>query len=110
LWDALRAAEEAHSFAADCITVSDYVSNSLVKSAVERQLTIIGEALRRIRSESPDILSLIKGSEQIIGLRNVLTHDYDKMDYEALWRIVKVRLPDLISQLNALLNDNGNSS
>ena len=52
LWDARRAAELIGSFITGR-TWSDYLDDPMLRSAVERQFEIIGEALRRLSQEDP---------------------------------------------------------
>ena len=54
-----------------------YVSDPLVRSATERQLEIIGEALSRLSRTDPELAARIPDIGSIIGLRNVLAHGYD---------------------------------
>jgi len=70
----------------------------MTRNAVERNLEIIGEAARRVsagtRENHPDI-----PWRAVIGLRNVLAHEYGEVRYEILWSIVSSKLPPLIKQL-----------
>ncbi len=104
LWDALEAADEALGFVGDS-TLEIYFRTPLLQAGVERKLMIVGEALRRVRTESPETLQRIAGYNQIIGLRNTLSHDYDKIDSETLWDIVSNELPELKKQLASLLDE-----
>ncbi len=38
-----------------------------------------------------------------VGLRNVISHEYDSIDYGAIYRIVRDRIPELIALLEALV-------
>ncbi len=58
----------------------DYCKSELVKAAVERKFTIIGEALVRLRKDYPSLLRSIEDTDKIIGFRNVLVHGYDIID------------------------------
>lgn len=79
----------------------DLLSNRMLRSAVERNLEIVGEAARRVSAATCDGLPDIPW-KSIIGLRNVLAHEYDEVRYEILWRICKSELPMLIRQLEAM--------
>ena len=80
-----------------------YTSDRAFRSAVERELQIIGEAMLQIRSLDPATIAEISESERIIGFRHVLVHGYDAIDPEIVWYIVKDKLPVLRAQLEALL-------
>jgi len=101
LWDMLDAATAVKEFAAGA-TFQDYARNKMMRSAVERQLEILGEAARRVsqefKAEHPEIVW-----RQIVGLRNVLAHEYGDIRQERVWQIVSRDLPALIQQLKPLV-------
>ena len=57
-------------------SLADYESDALLRSAVERQFEIIGEALRLAIREEPVLAGLITNSSRIIAFRNRLIHGY----------------------------------
>lgn len=61
----------------------DYEKNLLVKRAVERELEIIGEAMRRILDINEDIE--IQRARRIVDLRNRVIHGYDIVDDAVIW-------------------------
>ncbi|MBU0518032.1 DUF86 domain-containing protein [bacterium] len=81
----------------------EFLTNELIKAAVERKFAIIGEALMRIRDEYPEILAQITDSEKIIGFRNVLVHGYDIIDPATVWSAITKNLPVLSKEVSALL-------
>ena len=83
--------------------VDHYIRDRAFRSAVERELQIIGEALLQIRSLDPATAAEISESERIIGFRHVLVHGYDAIDPNIVWYTVKEKLPVLRVQLEALL-------
>ncbi len=76
-------------------TFQEFEQDRQLQAAVERELEIIGEALFRLRKVSPALLGEIPDGEKIIGLRNILAHGYDLLDYEILWDVVSNKLPEL---------------
>ena len=62
----------------------DLINDELFQSAVERQLEILGD---RLTDEFQQSHSGIDWGD-VIGLRNVIIHQYDDIDYALLWEIV----------------------
>jgi uncharacterized protein with HEPN domain len=74
------------------LTFTDYQKDFKTKSAVERQLGIIGEAVNKYgKLESPEL----KNSKQIVAFRNRIIHAYDSVDDVIVWAILKRHLPGL---------------
>ena len=84
-------------------SIEDYKSTRMLQSAVERELTKLGEAMRRLRQVYPDISSKITDVPGIIGFRNQLIHNYPAIDAEEVWEIVKHEVPRLLAEVRALL-------
>jgi len=84
-------------------TLSDYESDPLLRSGVERQLMILGEALNRLKKVEPTLITLITDSRQIIAFRNILVHGYDIIRNEVVWGILESDLPTLSGEISALL-------
>ena len=80
-----------------------YDSDLMLRSAVERQFEIVGEALNRAQTEEPSIIDYIPDVRRIIGLRNRIIHGYDTVDNQIVWDIVHTELPALMQQLEALI-------
>ncbi|QNT70580.1 HepT-like ribonuclease domain-containing protein [Defluviicoccus vanus] len=104
LWDAREAARAALRFAADR-TFGDYLSDELLRSAIERQLQIVGEALAQLSRADAQTAERIPHLRQIIAFRNILVHGYAAVDHENVWQIVGKHLPSLIETLGTLLED-----
>ena len=64
-------------------------------SAILYQITIIGEAARRISTEFFEQHPAIPWRE-MIGMRNVIVHEHDQLDYEVIWDVVQNKLPELL--------------
>ena len=81
---------------------SDLDANRLLNLSLVRLLEIIGEAANRIPPETRQQYPLIPW-QQIVGLRNRLIHGYDAVDFDILWQIVTVDLPQLIKVLKEIV-------
>ncbi|MBW9205368.1 DUF86 domain-containing protein [Mumia sp. zg.B17] len=102
LWDAWRAATRIREFCANK-SWSDYADDALLRSAVERQFEIIGEALGRVRKEDSEVAAEIPYIGQIIGFRNLLIHGYAVVDDRQVWANVTTDIDPLIEVLSRLM-------
>jgi uncharacterized protein with HEPN domain len=94
LWDARHAAERVARFA-DAREFSDYLDNEMLRSAVERQFEIIGEAFSALRRPEPAVAASIPELPRIIAFQNVLIHGYAAVDDRLVWGVVEGDLPGL---------------
>ena len=105
LWDMLEAVRAVADFTHG-LTLSEFLAagrdKEITRLAVERKLEILGEAARRVSShfqeEHPEI-----PWRQIVGLRNVISHEYDKVNYTLIYRIAREQIPELITLLEPLI-------
>ena len=63
---------------------------------------MVGEAARRVSPPTRETTKDIPW-EQMIGLRNVMIHDYDDIDLQVVWDTVQTDLPPLIEKLKKLI-------
>ena len=84
-------------------TFEDYAADPMLRSAVERQFEILGEALGKLYKSDPEIAGKISEYRRIIAFRNVLFHEYDVILDEVVWGIVETQLPILRTTLSELL-------
>lgn len=83
-----------------------FSQNELIQVWFLSHLQIIGEATRSLSSGLTDKYSEVPWGE-IIGLRNVLVHNYFEIDQEVAWGIVQNDLPPLKKQVETILQDLG---
>jgi uncharacterized protein with HEPN domain len=102
LEDVRRAAELITRFVAGK-ELPDYAADPLLRSAVERQFEVIGEALNRLARSDPSVAQQITHTARIIAFRNILIHGYDLVDHEVVWDVIEVHLPVLREQVEGLL-------
>ena len=102
LWDVREAGVRITTFT-EGLTGESYAADELRKSAVERQLEIIGEALNRLRKADPETAQRVPEISRIIGLRNILAHGYAVVDDTVVWSAVSERIPVLLSDVTELL-------
>ena len=77
-----------------------FKSDILLQRAVERDLEIIGEAIRKILEIQPS--AQITASKNIIGLRNIIAHAYDSIEPEMIWGIIQNNVPALAEEIAKL--------
>ena len=70
--------------------------------AVVRNLEIIGEAARNLSDEIKESITEIEW-KKIVGLRNILIHEYFGINKEIIWNIVQTKLPPLQAACRKLL-------
>lgn len=78
-----------------------------IQDIVSRRLSIIGEAAAALLRKCPDFCAAHPEIplHQARSLRNVIVHDYDGIDWLAVWETVEGALPNLIDGIAPLLGD-----
>lgn len=77
-----------------------FKSDILLQRAAERDLEIIGEAIRKILKMNPSIQ--ITSAKNIIGLRNIISHAYDSIEPEMIRGIIQNNVPVLVDEITIL--------
>ena len=75
----------------------------MLRSAVERQFAIIGEALNQLSRQNHALAARISDYRRIIDFRNVLVHAYAQIDDQLFWEFVETNLPVLRRQVEELM-------
>ncbi len=91
LSDIIRAIELVEQFSASTTSFQEYQLDLKTQSAIERQLSIIGEAVNNFDKMQPE--STLLNARKIVGFRNRLIHTYDAVDPTMIWAIIKKHLP-----------------
>lgn len=76
---------------------AQFSTDILVQRALERDLEIIGEAVRRPLAIRPEIK--ISAAKKIIGLRSIISHAYDSVEPELIWSIIQRDIPVLSEEV-----------
>jgi len=79
----------------------DFRKDWKTKKAVERGIEIIGEAMNRLLKINPE--TSITNARKIVDTRNRVSHGYDTISDDIIWRIVINDLPILKSEVEKLL-------
>jgi uncharacterized protein with HEPN domain len=105
LRDPLIALEQMRDHASEAMSLlagkgrTDLEADRVLSLAVVRLLEILGEAARRVPSETQQMHPSIPWSF-IIGMRNRLIHGYDRVDLDIVWSVVVADLPPLVANVN----------
>ena len=96
----LDAIEEIRGYTKDA-DFETFDQNAMMHDACIRQLAIIGEACNRI---SPDVRETHTDIawRQIIGLRNIVIHQYFGVDNHVIWDVIAHDLPDLEEKMSRI--------
>jgi uncharacterized protein with HEPN domain len=79
-----------------------FMTSPLVQDAVIRNLQIMAESTQRLSDHLKDAQPKIDWYK-IVGLRNVLVHDYLGIDMETVWNIIKKEIPALKKTVKAMM-------
>jgi uncharacterized protein with HEPN domain len=103
LQDILGAIQDAQSFVED-IDLSDFLASKEKQYAVIRALEIVGEAAAQIpqelRARYPD-----PPWREMVGMRNIVIHNYFGVDKTVVWRTVQEELPPLKSAITRMVKE-----
>jgi len=101
LWDIEDACNDIQTFLKGT-NYNDFAEDKMKRFAVERQLLVIGEAAHHLsescRNANPDIPWKL-----MIGLRNIIAHEYGEILVDRIYKIAKENVPDLKTSVSRLL-------
>lgn len=103
LEDVRQAAELILQFTAGK-SFADYDGDALLRSGVERQFEIIGEAVNRLSKIDLDVVESLPDTPRLVAFRNILIHGYDIVDNHVVWDVIQNNLVPLHAQVVLLLN------
>ena len=103
LWDMRKYALEIAEIITE-VPHTRFVENKTTRYAVERLLLIVGEAANHVsekfQAEHPEI-----EWAQIIGLRNILAHEYGEVKTDKVYLAASKSIPVLLENLESLLQE-----
>lgn len=102
LEDVIAAARVASSIASTT-TFEEYTTDIIRRSAIERQLMIVGEAVARIRDVDRTLAERLGPVESIVGFRNILVHGYHMVSHEVVWRIAHQDAAEIAGRAESVL-------
>jgi len=102
LWDIEDASKDIISFLENT-TFHEFSGNKMKRFAVERQLIVVGEAANHLSRECTENNPHLPW-KLIIGLRNIIAHEYGEILVERIYKIAKENVPELKENISNLLN------
>ena len=85
------------------ITFDQYTTGSMRMDAVERQFITVGEAIRRLVDHDEETASQIRDYRDAVNFRNVLVHQYHRVEQPKVWEAVQITLPRMLREVESLL-------
>ncbi len=103
LGDILEAADLLAEYTAG-MTRDDFAENVEKQDSVARRLEIVGEAVKGLPQELRDRYPKVPWRD-IAGARDVLIHEYFRIDIDLAWDMVQTDIPELASQVRTILEE-----
>jgi len=85
---------------------SDFLKSKQLQDSVIRRIEIIGEAIKNIPDDFKETHVKIPWKE-IIGMRDILIHQYFGVDLNLTWEVIKTDLPELKIQITDIKKEEG---
>ncbi len=89
----------------DALDLEEFLANQDARDIAQSVNHDIGEALSQLVNSFPEYVNRISNYQQIIGSRNVMSHELFGRDYELLWRNFEDGAPILLVEVEALLSE-----
>ena len=102
LFDIKQAADLIATFSGGK-SFADYEQDAMLRSAIERQFEIVGEAVSQLARLDPVLAGRLTEYRRIIAFRNILIHAYATIDDRIVWGVVEGQLPQLRREVDTLL-------
>ena len=101
LYDIYEAARDITKFVQG-VDLNAFAKQKVLRLAVERQLEVIGEAIKRLTEKTWNAHPEIPW-QQIVSQRNIIAHEYDKLQMDKIYRVATDSIPKLLAQIEPLI-------
>ncbi len=91
-------------YASSSKSFQEFNTNVMLRKAVERNFILVGEAVNRVLEKDQNFP--ISNARKIVGFRNRIAHEYDKLDNETIYNITIIYLPKLLEEVSSILDQN----
>jgi len=82
-------------------SLEEFLSDEMLQAAVIRCVEVVGEAARQVSEDTRRRATGIPWA-QIVGMRNILAHDYGAVDLERVYSVVMEEMRELLEHINKL--------
>ncbi len=86
------------------LTLEQFKETSMVRDAVARNFEIIGEATAHVPGAIQDQYPQVPWYK-MKAMRNIMAHEYFRVDIGIVWETAKVDLPKVLPQIQAVLTE-----
>lgn len=86
------------------VTREAFDANEVLRLAITHLIQTMGEAARLVSPAFRQQHSQVPW-QQIVGMRNRLVHDYLNVDFDIVWQVATVNVPNLLAQLPPLISE-----
>ena len=104
LWGVHEAGRTALEFS-HARSLDDYLMNNMLRSAVEQQLEIVGEALQSLRRFYPEEAAKVSSLDPFIRVKDGLSLESDRIHDETIWTTLQESLPRLVAEAEVSLDE-----
>jgi uncharacterized protein with HEPN domain len=101
LLDIVRAGQLVLQFAQG-LNREQLASDVLRQSAILYQISIMGEATKRLSREFREQHSEVPWDD-VAGMRDIIAHQYDRVDLDIVWQVIQRNIPELLNMITPLL-------
>ncbi|GAB6931821.1 HepT-like ribonuclease domain-containing protein [Calditerricola satsumensis] len=102
LWHILEAIERIEKYLV--YGEEQFRQSELIQTWIVHHLQIIGEAVRMLSKSFRDAHPEVEWNK-IIGMRNILVHEYFGIDSDIVWRVVNTELPNLKKKVKTFIQE-----
>ncbi len=81
----------------------EFKARRLFQVSLAWYLQAIGEAAKRVSEDSRALIPEIPW-RQVVGTRHIISHEYDRLAPDKLWRVLKSYLPPMVAALEAKIH------